>query len=188
MIFGVLKDIKEGENRVICTPVEVATIVSAGHTVYVQKGAGAGAGFPDEKYAAAGAIIADTAAAEDVERVVNAGGFSGDACRLECRTVFGADDEVFKGVFRQAVALGTGCLGLFLPGGGGSGRRCGSCGNVFGFSGFFFSGFVSGNQFPGIVDPFKIGQSLGEDIVIVILDHHGEEFISHAQHDFIIFG
>ena len=62
MIFGVLKDIKEGENRVICTPVEVASIVAAGHTVYVQKGAGVGAGFPDEKYAAAGATIADTAA------------------------------------------------------------------------------------------------------------------------------
>ena len=46
MKFGVLKDIKEGENRVICTPVEVASIVAAGHTVYVQKGAGVGAGFP----------------------------------------------------------------------------------------------------------------------------------------------
>ena len=39
MVFGVLKDIKEGENRVICTPVEVASIVNAGHTVLVQKGA-----------------------------------------------------------------------------------------------------------------------------------------------------
>ena len=29
MIFGVLKDIKEGENRVICTPIEVASIVNA---------------------------------------------------------------------------------------------------------------------------------------------------------------
>ena len=29
MIFGVLKDIKEGENRVICTPVEVASIIAA---------------------------------------------------------------------------------------------------------------------------------------------------------------
>ena len=28
MIFGVLKDIKEGENRVICTPIEVASIVA----------------------------------------------------------------------------------------------------------------------------------------------------------------
>ena len=61
MKFGVLKDIKEGESRVICTPVEIASIVAAGHTVLVQKDAGKGAGFPDEKYAAAGAKICDTA-------------------------------------------------------------------------------------------------------------------------------
>ena len=62
MIFGILKDIKEGESRVICTPVEVASIVAAGHTVYVQKDAGAGAGFRDAAYAKAGAVIADSAA------------------------------------------------------------------------------------------------------------------------------
>ena len=48
MVFGILKDIKEGESRVICTPIEVASIVAAGHTVLAQKGCGAGAGFPDE--------------------------------------------------------------------------------------------------------------------------------------------
>mgnify|MGYP003291454169 CR=1 FL=1 len=53
--------IKEGENRVICTPVEIASIVAAGHTVLVEKDAGVGSGFPDEKYAAAGAKICDTA-------------------------------------------------------------------------------------------------------------------------------
>ena len=36
MIFGVLKDIKEGEFRVICTPLEVASIVAAGHPEEVQ--------------------------------------------------------------------------------------------------------------------------------------------------------
>ena len=61
MIFGVLRDIKEGENRVICTPVEVASVVSAGHTALVQKGAGERAGFPDEKYVEAGAEIVSTA-------------------------------------------------------------------------------------------------------------------------------
>ena len=60
MVFGVLKDIKVGENRVICTPVEVATIVAAGHKVLVQKGAGEGACFKDEAYAKAGAILCDT--------------------------------------------------------------------------------------------------------------------------------
>lgn len=35
MIFGVLKDIKNGEYRVIATPAEVGVLVSDGHTVLV---------------------------------------------------------------------------------------------------------------------------------------------------------
>ncbi|MBR2490419.1 MAG: alanine dehydrogenase, partial [Ruminiclostridium sp.] len=61
MIFGMLKDIKEGESRVICTPVEIASIVAAGHTVKVQKDAGLGAGFANAAYEKAGAILVDTA-------------------------------------------------------------------------------------------------------------------------------
>ncbi len=60
MVFGVLKDIKEGENRVICTPVEVASIVAAGHKVLVQRDCGKGSGFFNEKYESAGAEIVDT--------------------------------------------------------------------------------------------------------------------------------
>lgn len=37
MIFGVLKDNKVGEYRVIMTPVEAAAIKDDGHTVLVQK-------------------------------------------------------------------------------------------------------------------------------------------------------
>ena len=40
MIYGILKDIKEGEFRVICTPLEVSAIIGAGHTVLVEKDAG----------------------------------------------------------------------------------------------------------------------------------------------------
>lgn len=61
MNVGILKDIKTGENRVIATPVEVAGLAADGHRVYVQKGAGAKAGFSDEKYAAEGAVLTDTA-------------------------------------------------------------------------------------------------------------------------------
>ena len=39
MIFGVLKDIKNGEYRVIATPAEVGVLVLDGHTVLVQAGA-----------------------------------------------------------------------------------------------------------------------------------------------------
>ena len=61
MKVGILKDIKVGENRVIATPVEIASLKADGHEVYVQKGAGRKAGFPDEKYVAAGAVMVDTA-------------------------------------------------------------------------------------------------------------------------------
>ncbi|WP_326910230.1 alanine dehydrogenase [Sedimentibacter sp. MB31-C6] len=60
MIFGVLKDIKNGEYRVIATPSEVSTIIDDGHKVLVQKGAGEKAGFADEDYVKTGAEIVDT--------------------------------------------------------------------------------------------------------------------------------
>lgn len=61
MIFGVLKDIKEGEYRVICTPMEVASIFGAGHTVLAQKDCGKAAGFSNEAYEKAGAEIVESA-------------------------------------------------------------------------------------------------------------------------------
>jgi alanine dehydrogenase len=57
MVFGILRDIKEGENRVICTPMEVLSIIADGHKVLAQHDCGKGAGFPDEKYIEAGAEI-----------------------------------------------------------------------------------------------------------------------------------
>lgn len=60
MIFGVLKDIKNNEYRVIATPSEVSTIVEDGHKVLVQKDAGKGAGFSNEEYIKSGAEIVDT--------------------------------------------------------------------------------------------------------------------------------
>ena len=61
MILGILRETKLGESRVICTPQEVAAITAAGHTVYAQRGCGARAGFLDEAYEAAGALLATTA-------------------------------------------------------------------------------------------------------------------------------
>lgn len=48
MIFGLLKDRKNGEYRTIATPTEILTIAGAGHTALVQSGAGEKAGFEDE--------------------------------------------------------------------------------------------------------------------------------------------
>lgn len=61
MIFGVLRDIKVGEYRVIATPVEVASIKRDGHIVLVEKDAGVKAGFSNEDYKSEGAEIVDTA-------------------------------------------------------------------------------------------------------------------------------
>ncbi len=60
MKFGVLKDIKSGESRVVATPAEVSALVSDGHEVYVTHNAGYEAGFDDGAYAAAGGIIKET--------------------------------------------------------------------------------------------------------------------------------
>ena len=60
MKFGVLKDIKIGESRVVATPTEVYDLVRDGHQVYVASNAGYAAGFDDDDYAEAGAIIAET--------------------------------------------------------------------------------------------------------------------------------
>ena len=57
MIYGILKDIKEGEFRVISTPAEVKSIVASGHEVWAEHDCGKAAGFPDEKYVEAGAKI-----------------------------------------------------------------------------------------------------------------------------------
>ena len=60
MKIALPKEIKSGEYRVAMIPSNVAKLVDAGHTVYVEKDAGAAAGYPDEEYVAAGAEIVAT--------------------------------------------------------------------------------------------------------------------------------
>lgn len=60
MKIGILKEIKEGESRVILTPVEVKELIQNGHDVFVQKSAGALAGFEDESYEKSGAVILES--------------------------------------------------------------------------------------------------------------------------------
>jgi alanine dehydrogenase len=61
MKIGCPKEIKAQEYRVGLTPDAVRECVAQGHAVIVEGGAGAGAGFSDADYAAAGARIAATA-------------------------------------------------------------------------------------------------------------------------------
>lgn len=57
MKIGVAKETKNNENRVAVVPSGVETLTRAGHTVYVETGAGAGTSVLDDDYAAAGATI-----------------------------------------------------------------------------------------------------------------------------------
>lgn len=59
MIVGVPREIKEEENRVALTPSGVGAFVARGHTVLVERGAGAGSSLSDQSYAAAGARLVD---------------------------------------------------------------------------------------------------------------------------------
>src|SRR5690348_5301008 len=57
MKVGVPKEIKEQEHRVAVLPSVVYQLTRLGHQVYVEKNAGSGAGFPDEEYVRAGAVL-----------------------------------------------------------------------------------------------------------------------------------
>ena len=62
MIIGIPKEIKNHEYRVGATPGLVSLLVSAGHEVLVQMGAGLKIGFTDEMYQHAGAELVSSAA------------------------------------------------------------------------------------------------------------------------------
>lgn len=59
--IGVPKEIKANEHRVALVPAGVAALVAAGHSVWVEQGAGLGSGFSDDHYRATGAQIAPDA-------------------------------------------------------------------------------------------------------------------------------
>ncbi|MDR3100669.1 MAG: Re/Si-specific NAD(P)(+) transhydrogenase subunit alpha [Paraburkholderia sp.] len=70
MHIGVPAETRANETRVAATPETVKKYVAQGHTVTIQAGAGTGASFPDEAYVAAGAQVADAAAAFGAELVL----------------------------------------------------------------------------------------------------------------------
>ncbi len=62
MLIGCPKEIKPQEFRVGLTPQAAQEAIAHGHRVIVEAGAGAGAGFEDADYSAAGAELVDSAA------------------------------------------------------------------------------------------------------------------------------
>ena len=61
MFVGVLREIKEDERRVALQPFQARLLGERGHKVYVEEGAGVGAGFADTEYAANGASVVSKA-------------------------------------------------------------------------------------------------------------------------------
>jgi alanine dehydrogenase len=72
MKIGIPKEIKTNENRVSLVPAGAEALVAAGHTVFVEQGAGEGSGFPDAQYQAVGAKMLPTADAvwKDAEMII----------------------------------------------------------------------------------------------------------------------
>ena len=61
MLIGVPKEIKAQEFRVGMTPAGVREVVSAGHTVLIESGAGTAIGLSDDLYCNAGATVVESA-------------------------------------------------------------------------------------------------------------------------------
>lgn len=71
MKIGVPREVKKQEHRVALLPATAYQLKKRGHEVLVERGAGAGCGYPDSDYEAAGATMVDThAAAFDADLIV----------------------------------------------------------------------------------------------------------------------
>ncbi len=69
--IGVPREIKDQEKRVALTPSGADILVRAGHRVVVEAGAGAGSGFDDQAYVAAGAdVVRDACAVWDAGTLI----------------------------------------------------------------------------------------------------------------------
>jgi len=60
MLIGVAKEVKDNEYRVGLVPAGVKALTDAGHTVFIQAGAGEGSGIPDDDYVQAGGTLCPT--------------------------------------------------------------------------------------------------------------------------------
>ncbi len=81
MNIAVVKELFPGENRVALVPAAIAPLIKTGHTVRIERGAGAAAGFTDDDYAAAGAVLVDRDEAfrSDCVLAVRIGGNCGES-------------------------------------------------------------------------------------------------------------
>jgi len=132
MIVGVPMEIKSNENRVALVPAGAQALVSKGHSLLIQQGAGLGSGFTDDMYESAGAkIVADVdevwARAEMIMKVKEP--IAVEYPRMRVGQIiftyfhFAADEELTRAVLDsgcvaiayETVQLPTGELPLLTP-------------------------------------------------------------------------
>jgi len=115
MIVGVVKEIKPDEYRVAIVPGGVNDLVRNRHEVLVEEGAGAGSGFNDADYIAAGAKVVKSAAEvfQKADMIVKVKEPQADECRMLrkgqiCFTYFhfAADRALTEGVMK------SGCIAI----------------------------------------------------------------------------
>lgn len=70
MKIGVIKEIKDKENRIALTPSGAEQLIKAGHTIQLEENAGLGSGFSNEQYQSLGVEIVSTEAAWNAELVI----------------------------------------------------------------------------------------------------------------------
>ena len=70
MRIGVIKEIKDKENRVALTPDGAREFIIAGHSVAVEKDAGLNSGYPDQLYEEVGCLIAEVSGAWNADMIL----------------------------------------------------------------------------------------------------------------------
>lgn len=71
LVIGVPAETIAGETRVAVTPETAKKLISQGHTVRVQAGAGVAASVPDDSYATIGVEVVDAAKAWRSDRKIS---------------------------------------------------------------------------------------------------------------------
>ena len=70
MKIGVIKEIKDKENRVALTPTGAEQLLKAGHTIRLEDNAGIGSGFSNDQYQSLGVDIVSTDEAWDTDLII----------------------------------------------------------------------------------------------------------------------
>jgi alanine dehydrogenase len=70
MKIGVIKEVKDKENRVALTPDGAKALIAAGHDVLLENNAGSGSGYDNQEYQALGIEIVTTNEAWKADLVI----------------------------------------------------------------------------------------------------------------------